>query len=168
MSSRNHTVKKTQLNHLNVKITIKITKLRKKTEFTQNEASLKAITNLTENTQQNPLRIRDFSYSEMFNRGAHNPLSAEEKQQKSFGCFSLEHTQAEIEGLKQPQQKIKAANHFLRKQELERNQLSQHLNQSDTVQNDNATLRNTQMIASTSKKVPQSKFFDLNFQYLLN
>ena len=54
-------------------------------------------------------------------------------QQQSSEIFPSQRTQAEIERLRlQHQRTIEAANQVLRKQGLERNQLIQQLNHSDT------------------------------------
>ena len=63
--------------------------------------------------------------------------------------------------------RTEAANHFLRKQDLERNQLLQllqQLNQPDNVvQDDDFILRESQMIPSISEKYHHIKLPDLNF-----
>ena len=119
-------------------------------------------------TKKNPLQIHASSSSEIFTEQSQN-LSLEIKQGISEE-FSLEQTQSEKERLKlQHQERIDAANQFLRKQKLERNQLLQQLKQPDIlVQDDYISLQNTQMVPSTSKNHHYNKLLDLSFQYLVH
>ena len=98
------------------------------TESFQGEKSLEPITNQTDNTQQNPLHISESSYSEILTGQRPNP--SVERQQHFSEFFSSEQTRTEFERLRlQYQQRKEAVNQLLRKQELERNQLIQELNQ---------------------------------------
>ena len=79
-----------------------------------------------------------------------------EMQQQFSSAFSLVQTQAENGRLiLQRQQKIEAATSILPKQELEREQLKQQLNQpGNEIELCNITLENTKTIPSISKKLP--------------
>ena len=111
-------------------------------------------TNTTENTQRNPLQIPETPLSGMFIERVQN-LSVE-LQRQVFEVFSLEQTQAKNDCLKlEHQRRIETADYFSKEQKLERNLLIQQMNQPDTeAEDNNMTLENTQMILSTSKKVP--------------
>ena len=77
-------------------------------------------------------------------------------QQQISEHFSLEQAQAGIERLNlQLQTIIDAANKLLKKQEMERGQLTQQLSHFDAeFKHDNFASQNTQMISSTSKSIP--------------
>ena len=83
----------------------------------------------TQNTQQNPWQIPDFSYAEIFS-GQVQPTSIGRIATKILWFFSIEQAQAENERLGLQQQRgIESANQLLRKEELKRNQFLQQLNQ---------------------------------------
>ena len=108
----------------------------------------------TDNRQPNLLESHEYSYSEIFTVQVQN-LSVE-KQPKFSEILSWKQTQADNERLQlQHQRRIEAANQISRKQELERDQLTQHLNQIDT-ENQHEQIRadNTKLLPSNSKKVP--------------
>ena len=101
------------------------------TESLQDETSVEPNTNPSVNTQQNLPQIPESSHSEIVT--GQIPNLSVELQQHFSAVFSSEETQTEIEPSRlQHQRSIEAANQFLRKQELERNQLIQQFNQRDT------------------------------------
>ena len=122
------------------------------TETFQARTSVERNTNLTDNTQHNPLQIPKLSWSEILT--GEIPNSSVELQQQDSEFYSSEQTQTTAERSRvQHQGRIEAANHFLQNQDLEGNQLIQQLNQLDTKnQQDNNPSEKTQLIPSTSKK----------------
>ena len=143
----------THLFHPKIRFVISYNQIEKIAASTRDKTSVEPKTSPSENTQQNPLQIQVSSYSSMFTEQAQNPSL--ETPQKISEAFPLEQTQATIESLKLQHQKlIEAANQLLRKQQLERNQFLQHLNQPDTVVQDHkSTVKSFQLIPSTSKRV---------------
>ena len=124
------------------------------TESPQHQTSVEPNTNPNENAQQNPLQTAKSSYSEMFTERVQK--SYMDLQQEISESFFSEQTQTKIEHLRlQHQRRSKAAGQVLQKQELERNQLIKQLNQPNTENHDDdITLKKTQVIFPTSKKLP--------------
>ena len=110
-------------------------------------------TNLSDNTQHNPLQIPKLSCSEISTGKI--PSSSVELQQQISEFYSSEQTQTTAERLRvQHQGRIEAANQILQNQDLEGNQLIQQLNQLDTKnQQDYNPSEKIQLIPSTSKEV---------------
>ena len=116
-------------------------------------------TNPIDNRQQNHLQIPESFYFEIYFGKITN--AAVEVQQQFFGIFSSEEAQTENECLRlQPQQRIGAAKHLLRKQELDR----KHLNQLDIeIQHDNIPSVKAQLLIQHQKRHQHNKLQDLNF-----
>ena len=69
----------------------------------------------------------------------------------------------------QHQKRIKAVNQILQKQELERNQLLQQVNETDTeTQDEINTLESMKIEPESSRNYSHNKLLDLNFQFLLH
>ena len=135
-------------------------------ESLQDETSVKPLINPTDNTPQNPLQIPERSFSETITR--QRPKLAVELKQHFSAIFSSEQIETEFERLRlQHQQRFEAANQSLRKQEMERKQLIQQLNQLVTeIQHDNILSEKTQLIPSISKKYHHIKLQDLKIPIL--
>ena len=110
--------------------------------------------NPTEKTQECPLQITDSSYFDILTEQRQNPSLV--VQQLFSEVLSSEQTQAENERLRiQHQKRIGAANQFLRKQELQRNQLLQQKKQCDPeIQNDDFIPEYFPLTPLTSQKTP--------------